>query len=127
MAEVKLGQLAQEEESSSEVVKEFAKRMDADKAGEKLWDLASRKNITLPSDRDKKDQLTDCWLSKLWGAEFDRMYTRDMITDHENDVAEFKKEASTGTVGTNPLSTSFIRKVNARVWALHTVCSLLLC
>jgi hypothetical protein len=53
------------------VVEKFPKRMEADKAGEKLRDLASRKNITLPSHTDKKNQFRDCWLSKLSGAEFE--------------------------------------------------------
>src|SRR5580704_6327668 len=50
MAEVKLGQLAQEK-GSSDSVKGFGKRMvdDHSKAGDKLKEVASRENITLPT------------------------------------------------------------------------------
>src|SRR6202047_2989081 len=59
MAEVKLGQLAQEK-GSSDTVKGFGKRMvdDHSKAGEKLKEVASRQNIPLPSDLSAKDQAT---------------------------------------------------------------------
>ncbi len=35
-------------------------------------------------------------LSKLSGPEFDKAYMRYQLKDHEKDVAEFKKEATTG-------------------------------
>jgi putative membrane protein len=108
MAEVKLGQLAQEK-GSSKAVKEFGKRMENDhsKAGDQLKDVASKNNIDLPADMDKKDQATYDHLSKLSGAEFDRVYAQHMVTDHEKDVEEFKKEASTGK---NPDVKSFASK-----------------
>ncbi len=97
MAEVKLGQLAQRN-GSNEAVKEFGRRMESDhsKAGDQLKDVASRNNITLPTDLDRKDQATYDRLSKLSGAAFDRAYARDMVADHQNDITEFKKEARTG-------------------------------
>jgi putative membrane protein len=97
MAEVKLGQLAQEK-GSSDSVKSFGKRMldDHSKAGDKLKEVASRENITLPSDISAKDQATYDRLSKLNGAAFDRAYARDMVKDHETDVAAFQKEANGG-------------------------------
>jgi putative membrane protein len=98
MAEVKLGQLAQRN-GSSEAVKEFGRRMESDhsKAGDQLKDVASRDNITLPTKMDRKDQAIYDRLSKLSGAEFDRVYARDMVADHEKDIAEFKKEANSGS------------------------------
>jgi len=97
IAEVKLGQLAQEKGSSS-AVKEFGKRMENDhsKAGEQLKTAASKDNIPVPEEMDKKDQATYDHLSKLSGAEFDRVYAQHMVTDHEKDIEEFRKEASTG-------------------------------
>jgi putative membrane protein len=35
-------------------------------------------------------------MQKLSGAQFDRAYMDDMVADHKQDVAEFKKEASSG-------------------------------
>jgi putative membrane protein len=97
MAEVKLGQLAQEK-GSSESVKSFGKRMvdDHSKAGDKLKEVASRENITLPTDISAKDQAIYDRLSKLSGSAFDRAYARDMVKDHETDVAAFQKEANAG-------------------------------
>jgi len=97
MAEVKLGQLA-EEKGSNDAVKNFGKRMveDHSKAGDKLKEVASRESITLPTDISAKDQATYDKLSKLNGAAFDRAYARDMVKDHETDVAAFQKEANAG-------------------------------
>ena len=97
MAEVKLGQLAQEK-GSNDSVKSFGKRMvdDHSKAGDKLKEVTSRENISLPSDVSAKDQGTYDRLSKLNGAAFDRAYARDMVKDHEADVAAFQKEANAG-------------------------------
>lgn|ERR1700693_2526295 len=97
MAEVKLGQLAQEK-GSNDSVKSFGKRMvdDHSKAGDKLKEVASRENISLPTDISAKDQATYDRLSKLNGAAFDRAYARDMVKDHETDVAAFQKEATAG-------------------------------
>jgi putative membrane protein len=97
MAEVKLGQLAQEK-GSNDSVKSFGKRMvdDHSKAGDKLKEAASKENITLPTDISLKDQATYNRLSKLSGAVFDRAYAKDMVKDHETDVAAFQKEANGG-------------------------------
>jgi putative membrane protein len=98
MAEVKLGQLAQQN-GSSDAVKEFGKRMETDhsKAGDQLKEIASKNNITLPTDLNSKDQVTYGRLAKLSGAEFDRAYAQDMVTDHVQDIAAFKREANSGT------------------------------
>jgi len=97
IAEVKLGQLAQEK-ASNDAVKSFGKRMvdDHTQAGDKLKGVASQENITLPSDISAKDQATYDRLSKLNGTAFDRAYARDMVNDHQTDVAAFQKEASNG-------------------------------
>ena len=97
MAEVKLGQLAQEK-GSNDTVKSFGKRMvdDHSKAGDKLKEVAARESITLPTDISAKDQVTYDRLAKLNGAVFDRAYARDMVKDHETDVAAFQKEANAG-------------------------------
>jgi len=97
MAEVKLGQLAQEKASSDEV-KTFGKRMvdDHTKDGDKLKEAARSDNIALPGELKATDQAAYDRLSKLSGTEFDRAYMQLMVKDHEEDVAEFKKEAASG-------------------------------
>ena len=97
MAEVKLGELAQEK-GSSEAVKNFGQRMVADhtKANEQLKGIASKENITLPADVGATEEASYNALSKLSGAAFDRAYAQDMVKDHEQDIAEFNREASGG-------------------------------
>ena len=99
MAEVKLGQLAQDK-GTNDSVKNFGKRMvdDHSKAGDRLKEVASHENITLPTDTAAKDQAIYDRLSKLSGAAFDRGYAKDMVKDHEADVAAFQKEANGGKV-----------------------------
>jgi len=97
MAEVRLGHLAQEK-GTNDTVKSFGRRMvdDHSKAGDKLKAVAARESITLPTDISAKDQATYDRLAKLNGAAFDRAYARDMVKDHETDVAAFQKEANAG-------------------------------
>jgi putative membrane protein len=97
MAEVELGQLAQQNAQSPEV-KAFGERMvrDHTKAGDELKQLASQEGVALPTTLDAKDQATKQRLSGLHGAAFDKAYMQDMVTDHRKDIAEFKHEASTG-------------------------------
>jgi putative membrane protein len=98
MAEVKMGNLAQQR-AASPAVKTFGRRMvdDHSKANDELKGLAAKKNITLPADIDAKEKATYDRLSKLEGAEFDRAYIDEMLNDHRTDVSEFRKEAKNGT------------------------------
>ena len=97
LAEVKLGQLA-EDKGSSPGVKDFGKRMVSDhtKADDQLKSAASTDKITLPNQINERDQATYNRLSKLSGTAFDRAYARDMVRDHETDVALFQREAKSG-------------------------------
>src|SRR5690348_13750598 len=97
IAEVKLGQLAQER-GSNPAVKNFGRQMvqDHSKANDELKQASSKENIELPSEAAKSDQSTYDRLSKLSGDAFDRAYARDMVKDHSKDVAEFQKEAKNG-------------------------------
>jgi putative membrane protein len=97
MAEVKLGQLAQEK-ASSEKIKEFGQKMVTDhtKASEELKQVAQQQGLTLPQEMSRQDQATYDRLSKLQGKQFDEAYAHAMMTDHQKDVAAFQKEASSG-------------------------------
>jgi putative membrane protein len=100
MAEVKLGELAQQKAQNPEVQK-FAERMiqDHTKANDELKQIASREHINLPTDVSSKDAATYRSLEKLSGPEFDKAYARTMLRDHEKDVNEFKQEVSTAQNG----------------------------
>lgn len=97
MAEVELGKLAVEKAQNPEV-KEFGQRMvdDHSKANDQLKHVASTENITVPEALNAKDEQTKERLAKLSGAEFDRAYMSDMVTDHTQDVSEFRQESTSG-------------------------------
>ena len=97
MAEVQMGNLAQQK-SSSQSVKEFGARMvkDHTAANGKLKALAESKNITLPANPSVEELETKAKLQALSGDSFDKSYIKGMIKDHEEDIAEFKKEAASG-------------------------------
>jgi putative membrane protein len=94
MAEVELGKLAAEK-GSSEDVKKFGQRMvdDHSKANDQLKHVASSKGVDVPSDLNAKDKATKERLSKLSGAQFDKAYMANMVRDHQQDVAEFRRES----------------------------------
>lgn len=97
LAEVELGQLAQQKATSDEV-KQFGQRMVTDhtKANDELKSLAQSKNITLPTTMDPKDKAEHDRLSKLSGDAFDKAYMAHMVADHRKDVNEFRKESTSG-------------------------------
>jgi putative membrane protein len=97
MAEVELGKLA-EENAQSQAVKDFGKRMvdDHSKAGDELKQVASQQGVTLPADLSAKDNATKHGLSQLHGDAFDKAYMNDMVSDHRQDIAEFKHESTAG-------------------------------
>jgi putative membrane protein len=97
LAEVEMGKMAQQK-GSSDQVKQFGSRMvdDHSKANDELKQIASSKGITLPTDLDAKHKSKMEKMQKLSGAQFDRAYMDDMVSDHKQDVADFKKEANSG-------------------------------
>jgi len=97
MFEVQLGQLAQANASSAEV-KNFAKMMvdDHSKANDELKATAAQKNISLPGALSDKCQKKYDELAGKTGEEFDKAYIDLMVSDHEEDLDAFKKEAENG-------------------------------
>lgn len=96
LAEVQLGQLAQDK-GNNQAVKDFGKQMadDHGKANDKLKSIAEQKGVTLPTDLNAKDKAEKDRLSKLSGEQFDKAYMRTMLKDHNKDVSEFKRESTT--------------------------------
>jgi putative membrane protein len=97
MVEVQLGNLAQQQ-GASDSVKQFGTKMAQDhaKANDELKQIASGKGIDLPASLDKKHQSEVHHFTKLSGAKFDKAYMDHMVGDHKKDIADFKKEASSG-------------------------------
>lgn len=98
MAEVKMGELAGSKAQNAEV-KQFGQRMvtDHSKANDELKAVAAKKSVTLPTEVNAKQMEDMSKLQKLSGAEFDKEYVKMMVEDHEKDVADFQKQAETGT------------------------------
>lgn len=97
LAEVKMGQLAADKASNPDV-KAFGQQMvdDHTKANDQLKSVAQEEGMTLPTDVNQKQQAMYDSLSKMSGADFDKMYVKDMMSDHQQDVKEFSKEAQSG-------------------------------
>jgi putative membrane protein len=95
MAEVALGKLALQKSQNADV-KKFAQRMvdDHGKAEQDLEGVASKNNVTLPSDMGAEHQAMQQRLSKLSGDAFDRAYIDAMAQGHTKVVTEMQKEAN---------------------------------
>lgn len=108
MAEVQTAQLAQQR-SASPQVKQFANRMMTDhtQANTELQQIAQQENITLPTEPNAKDASAYRKLSGLNGSAFDQAYAEDAVTDHQQDIALFRKEAQSGQ---DPALKSFAQK-----------------
>jgi len=96
MTEVALGRLAAEKGTDPQV-KKFGQEMvkDHTKAQKNLRSAATREGISkeVPGALDTEHQEAVEKFSKLSGAEFDAAYKKDMLEDHEKDVAAFEKES----------------------------------
>jgi putative membrane protein len=96
-AEVTLGKLAAQK-AGNQQVRQFGQQMvtDHSQANQDLMAIAKQQNLTLPTKPDAASESTEQRLQASSGAAFDSAYTRDMVQDHQQDVAEFQKEASSG-------------------------------
>jgi putative membrane protein len=94
-AEVKAGELATTNAESQDV-KDFGSRMmkDHGDANTDLGAIAKSHDIEFPPAATEKQKLQYEKLSKLKGEAFDKMYVKDMVADHEKDLAEYKMEKS---------------------------------
>jgi putative membrane protein len=94
MAEVQLGKLA-EQKAASDQVKQFGKKMadDHQKANEQLKKIAANKGVDLPNDLSSSDRREYDKLQKKSGADFDREYMKEMVSDHKKDVKDFESAA----------------------------------
>ena len=97
MAEVQLGQLAQQRAASS-AVKQFGLRMvqDHTQANNQLLQLSTQKGVTLPPELDARHAAVREQLSQLSGSSFDQAYMNAMIQDHIDTISLFQREAEQG-------------------------------
>jgi len=107
MAEVREGQLAQNQAQSPDV-KAFGQHMVADhtEAGQKLKSIIDAEGIEAPADLDRAGESQIAALQKQNGKAFDRQYVKDQLDAHKKTVAMFQKEAASGS---NPQLKQFAR------------------
>lgn len=98
LMEVMIGQLAATNAQNAKV-KSLGEMMvkDHSKANDELKKWATTAGYTLPKSLDAEKQKKYDDLKAKKGTEFDKMYTDLMVSDHKEDIEEFKKEASNGS------------------------------
>jgi putative membrane protein len=96
-AEVALGQLATQKAASPQV-RQFGQRMvtDHSQANQELMAIAKQQNLTLPTKLSQEDMATEKRLQNASGKSFDTAYAQDMVQDHKQDIADFRKVATSG-------------------------------
>lgn len=98
LEEVEFSRLAAQR-ASSVAVKRFAERLvdGHTRVNDDLRQVARSKGLPPLKELDVKLQDMLERLSKRSGEEFDRAYMRDMIEDHTDDVANYRREAEGGS------------------------------
>ncbi|MCA6112568.1 DUF4142 domain-containing protein [Bradyrhizobium cenepequi] len=93
-AEVKMGQLAQQNGQSDDV-KKYGQMLSHDHsdANEKAMDAAKSVSVTPPDGPNAKQKSDYEKMAKMTGAKFDQEFARHMVADHQKDIAEYKKAA----------------------------------
>ena len=99
MAEIADAKVAQQK-GAAENVKQFAATMITDhtQANDELKTIAQSKDISLPSGPSLMQQGANKRLDATPAASFDQSYATHEISDHEEDIKAFRKEAEHGTI-----------------------------
>jgi putative membrane protein len=95
LAEVQMGQLAQQNGQSQEL-KSFGQTLQRDHsaANQKATAVAQELGIPAPTEPNKKQKADYAKMAKATGAAFDKAFAQHMVMDHKKDIAEYKKAAS---------------------------------
>jgi putative membrane protein len=94
LAEVQLGQLAQQNGGSADV-KSFGQTLvtDHSKAMEEASALAQSMSVQVPTEPTPEAQQEYQKLQGLKGPEFDKEFAEHMVSDHEKDIKKFEEQA----------------------------------
>ncbi|QFU16839.1 DUF4142 domain-containing protein [Microvirga thermotolerans] len=94
MAEIAMGQLAQQK-GASDGVKSFGQMLvqDHSAAKDQASAAATAAQVTPPTEPNKEQKATYDRMSKLSGAAFDRQFVAHMVADHKKEIGEYQKEA----------------------------------
>jgi len=91
-AEVALAEVAERKAQNAEV-KQFAEhiRKDHTEANQKLQPIAQKHGISESASLDAKHQKTLDKFQQLSGDQFDQEYAKEMLKDHQKDIAKYQK------------------------------------
>jgi len=94
LAEVQMGQLAQQK-GATQPVRDFGVMLakDHSDANQQAMALAQKVGVTAPTAPNSEQKKMYDRLSKLSGAQFDREFAKAMVSDHKKDISEYQKEA----------------------------------
>jgi putative membrane protein len=97
LAEVKLGELAQQK-GQSEGVKAFGEMLveDHSKALKQTAELAKDLDVIPPAQTTAEQTQKHDALARLSGAEFDRQFAAEMVKGHEEEIAKYRRQAESG-------------------------------
>lgn len=96
MAEVRLGQLA-EQKAASPDVKQLAQRIAQDHAQflSEMKPIAQQLGVKPPKAISKNNEKLDAKLQGLSGSQFDDVYLKALVKNHTSDLSNFRHEAAT--------------------------------
>ena len=99
-AEVSMGDLAQKN-GQSEGVRSYGKMLSTDHAAanQKASVAAKSMGMNPPSGPNAKQKADFDKMSKMSGTDFDKMFAKHMVADHQKDIAEYKKAAKNKDAG----------------------------
>jgi putative membrane protein len=94
LAEIQMGQLAQQK-GQSDAVKSFGQMLVSDHQAnnQKATQVATQLGVTPPTRPSAKQKAAYDKLSKASGAGFDRQFAQMMVMDHKQDIAKFQRQA----------------------------------
>jgi putative membrane protein len=98
MSQVDLGKLA-EQHSQNEEVRRFAKTMveDHTRLVEELKQLGNTEHVALPTSVSRRDADEHRRLNSDSGANFDRSYAQQVVSELERQISEFKTASANAT------------------------------
>jgi putative membrane protein len=97
LAEVKLGELAQER-GQSEGIREFGEMLveDHSSALKKTAELAKDLEVIPPALPSAEQTEKHDALARLSGTEFDQRFAAEMVKGHQEEIAKYEKQAQSG-------------------------------
>lgn len=98
LSEVKMGKLAQEK-GHADSVKQFGKMLEEDHSEhlQKARQIAEQNGLKTPSEPNAMQKRMYQKLSDVPSSKFDAMFARGMVSDHEEDIGKYQKEANSNS------------------------------